>query len=234
VLRLPPSGVVAGRSAAFLWGANLTDLGDQVEVLVPTRMRANRDLVVHTGSIDQAEVTSSWGVPVPTPLHAGWQIASWLPMQTAVPWIDALARVRRLDTPVLLEHAAEHRHQYGNLKATQTLALCDRRAESPPESTLRLRLVLAGVPAPIPQFQVFDEGEFVARVDLAWPWLKLAVEYDGQWHADRDQLARDRERIRNLNAAGWYVFPVTRNDLRDLDGLVRTIAALIAQRSRIL
>jgi very-short-patch-repair endonuclease len=102
-------------------------------------------------------------------------------------------------------------------------------------STLLARtLRLGGAPLPIPQWQVFDRGEFIARVDLAWPWLKLAVEYDGQWHADRNQLARDRVRIRNLNAAGWYVYPVTRNDMWDLDQTVQAIKIVIAERSRIL
>lgn len=234
MLRLPAAGLITGRSAAYLWGAQLADLGDPVEVLSPTRLRSTSDLVVHTGTIEPAETAERFGVTVPTPLHVAWDMAQRLSIWEAVPWIDALSRAQRLATADLLAHAAEHVGHYGSAKALNTLSRCDGRAESPPESTLRLGLVLGGVPPPIPQWRVIADGEFVARVDLAWPWLKLAVEYDGQWHADRNQLARDRVRIRNLNAAGWYIYPVTRNDMRDLDRTVRAIAALVTKRSEIL
>ena len=68
---------------------------------------------------------------------------------------------------------------------------------------------MGGLPAPVPQYVVIHDGYFVARVDLAWPRYRFAVEYDGQWHADRDQLTRDRRRTRALNAIGWYIYPVT-------------------------
>jgi Protein of unknown function (DUF559) len=135
---------------------------------------------------------------------------------------------------MLRQHGQLHAGEFRCVPAAKALALSDRRAESPPESTVRVGLILGGVPAPTPQFEVFAAGRFVARVDLAWEEIKLALEYDGQWHADRDQLSRDRIRIRNLNAAGWYVYPVTRNDLRDLDRVVRAVAALVDRRSRLL
>ena len=112
-----------------------------------------------------------------------------------------------------------------------TLELCDPRAESPPESRLRVHIVRAGLPVPTPQFQVFVDGEFLARVDLAWPKIKLALEYDGQWHSDPGQLGRDRSRLRALNQAGWYVYHVTREDLRDVESLMRNLAAVLAERS---
>jgi very-short-patch-repair endonuclease len=92
--------------------------------------------------------------------------------------------------------------------------------------------VLAGVAPPVPQFTVLDaDGYFIARVDFAWPWLRFAAEYDGQWHADRDQLTRDRRRLRDLTAAGWQVYHITRDDLKDLDRLAREIHGAIRRRA---
>jgi very-short-patch-repair endonuclease len=110
------------------------------------------------------------------------------------------------------------------------LSLADARSESPPESTVRVALALAGVERPVPQYSVMRHGYFVARVDLAWPDIRFAVEYDGQWHSDRDQLTRDRRRLRELTAIGWQVYHVTRDDLGDVDRLVRNIAAAITAR----
>jgi very-short-patch-repair endonuclease len=86
------------------------------------------------------------------------------------------------------------------------------------------------LPTPVLQFNVVIGGLFIARVDLAWPAWRFAVEYDGQWHADRGQLHRDRARLRDLNAAGWYVYPVTREDMHDVPRLIGHIGALLTLR----
>ncbi|MGY1661366.1 endonuclease domain-containing protein [Geodermatophilus sp. SYSU D00705] len=94
-----------------------------------------------------------------------------------------------------------------------------------------LLLALAGLPA-IPQFTVRDaDGSFVARVDLAHPEQRVAVEYDGAWHADPTQLVRDRRRLDALVAAGWTVLHVTAADLRDPEALVARVRALLAARN---
>ena len=85
---------------------------------------------------------------------------------------------------------------------------------------------------PIPQFSVIIKGFFVARVDFAWPQWRVAVEYDGQWHGDPRQLHRDRSRLRELNAAGSYVYPVTREDMHDMPRLIAHIGALLDRRRR--
>ncbi|MBG0563224.1 hypothetical protein [Actinoplanes aureus] len=54
------------------------------------------------------------------------------------------------------------------------------------ESRLRLLLVDAGVPPPVPQFEVRDEdGRLIGRVDLAWPARRVAHEYEGDHHRSR-------------------------------------------------
>ncbi len=68
-------------------------------------------------------------------------------------------------------------------------------------------------------------------MDLAWPDLKLAVEYDGEWHASNAALSRDRQRLRDLQASDWYVYPVTQHDMRNMPQLIATIASLIVARS---
>ena len=105
------------------------------------------------------------------------------------------------------------------------------RAKSPPESELRLLLHTAGIMV-VPQHWVMRDGEVVARVDLALPDLRLAIEYDGQWRSDPNQLTRDRRRLREINQAGWYVYHVTRDDLRDPDRLIANIRSFIASLER--
>jgi hypothetical protein len=42
------------------------------------------------------------------------------------------------------------------------------------------------------QFSVYDDVGFVARVDFAWPEQRVAVEYEGRWHGERQHVATDR------------------------------------------
>jgi hypothetical protein len=228
-LRLPPDGVVTGRSAAYLWGAEFGRDDDPVEVITRSRLSAG-GLRVRWGSVRPDEVTMRHGVRVPTIVHLTWELARTLPVLDAVPWIDRLAAIGSLSTTQLTAHATAHLPEWRSRSALPTLSLCDARAESPPESIVRVRLAIGGIDAPVPQFEVWHDGVFVARVDMAWPEIRLALEYDGQWHAGPDQLARDRERLRRLNAAGWYVYPITRNDLRNPDELVEKVRALIDRR----
>jgi very-short-patch-repair endonuclease len=90
-----------------------------------------------------------------------------------------------------------------------------------------LLLLRAGLPAPTAQYRVFDDDGFVARVDFAWPEQRLALEYDGQWHAEPGQFVRDRRRLNRLVAAGWRVVIVTAADLYRPELLVARIAAAL-------
>ena len=71
------------------------------------------------------------------------------------------------------------------------------------------------------------DGRFVARPDFAWPDRKVALEYDGLWHGEPRQFARDRQRLNRLQAAGWRVVFVTAADLRDPERLLALIAAAL-------
>ncbi|WP_124818888.1 hypothetical protein [Micromonospora ureilytica] len=111
--------------------------------------------------------------------------------------------------------------------------LADAAAESIPESRLRVRIVLAGVPTPVTQFVVERNGMFVARLDLAWPHLKVAVEYDGLWHDDPEQFHRDRRRLNRLLGEDWIVLHVTAKRFReDFDGFLAEVRAALRARSR--
>jgi hypothetical protein len=229
-VRLPPGAVITGRSAAHLWGAELAAAEDPVEVL--STVDFSRSKGIRSGIVAADEVTTYLGVPVCTPIHTIWEIARSAPARDTIGWIDALARCRKLTAEQVIVHARRHSGERGSRQATMTMRLCDPRAESMPESKVRVILIDDGLPVPVPQCTVRDEdGHFIARVDLAWPRWRFAIEYDGQWHGERIQLDEDRRRIRALNAAGWYVYPITRADLWDIPGLLAGVRAALGRVS---
>jgi very-short-patch-repair endonuclease len=84
------------------------------------------------------------------------------------------------------------------------------------------------LPAPVPQYDVVEAGRWLGRVDLAWPQARLIVEYEGEYHFDGLQIERDDARLGRLAAAGWHVIRMSAADLRDMDAVVRRIAAALA------
>jgi very-short-patch-repair endonuclease len=108
----------------------------------------------------------------------------------------------------------------------RAVSLADGLAESPQETRLRLILWASPLSRPVAQYTVRStDGAFVARVDFAWPEHRVAVEYEGLWHAERQNVAKDRRRLNELRAAGWTVVFVTAAELHDRAVLVARIAA---------
>jgi hypothetical protein len=115
-------------------------------------------------------------------------------------------------------------------RARELVELADGRAESPPESWVRLILHDAGVPAPVLQHEVRVGARVVARLDMAWPEVKLYLEYDGrEAHSTDAAFLRDRRRQNDLLALGWVCLRFTAEDLRAPYLLARRVAAELAR-----
>jgi len=96
--------------------------------------------------------------------------------------------------------------------------------QAPPESemeTLMLDVIERhGLPAPVPQYEIYDSsGRFVARADAAYPEARIAIEYQSyQEHAGDEALVRDSRRRKALKAIDWDVVEATAPELRDGGG----------------
>ena len=88
------------------------------------------------------------------------------------------------------------------------------RGEERPDSVLEPRMARllrdAGLPAAVFQHEVCNGGRFVARVDFAYPDVRLALEVDG-WgsHSSPRALQSDLARQNALVALGWTVLRFT-------------------------
>lgn len=236
-LVLPGSAVFIGRSALWALGVRVADPTDRVEVFLPATERVrHRDLLhVSSEAPRHDEVTRTPLGVATTAVRTAFDLARLEDPLIAVPLLDALVQA----TGVRREHVtaviANHPRVRWLSRIDPTLDLVDPGAESVRESRLRTILVRAGLPRPVTQLKIFNAaGQFVARVDLAWPELKVAVEYDGAHHDDPAQIARDRARINALRAAGWTVLVIDRKQLArpaDVVGLVHRALMDAAARS---
>ena len=75
------------------------------------------------------------------------------------------------------------------------------------------------------QYRFVDEYEHVlARIDLAYPQVKLAIEYDGAVHFTVAAGKRDRHRDAVLAGYGWLTMRMTDDDLWALPQTVQRVA----------
>jgi hypothetical protein len=231
---LLPAAVVTGCSAAVLWGVPLAGPDNDVEVTLPPRTHMVRvdGLRTRRAALRSTDVGRRRGLLVTTPAATALRLASALPRDAAVVAVDQLIATGVVDLALIRALAAEARGP-GSARARAVSELADGLAESPQETRLRLLVDRSPLPAPVAQYRVEVEkdGRFVARVDFAWPDRKVAVEYDGLWHAEDGQFARDRERLNRLREAGWQVVFVTAADLHRPERLIARIeAALLHSR----
>jgi very-short-patch-repair endonuclease len=209
----------------------LVDLAAPVEVTVPpgTSFGPVAGLRIRRGPLPASDVTVIAHRPCTSELRTALDLARFETMVDGVVALDILLGRRIVRASELGEAVAELAPGRGTRRARRVIELADGRAESPQESRLRVLLSLAGL-LTVPQYTVRDEeGHFVARVDLAFPELRLAIEYDGTWHGGAGQLSQDRRRMNGLSAAGWTVFYVTAADMHDPVLLVARLRALIAK-----
>jgi very-short-patch-repair endonuclease len=232
---LPPDSVIAGRSAARLYGAGATGNDDRVDALVPHAavIVPHAGLVVHRGTLASEDRVEREHFAITTPVRTCWDLARWLPTVEAVVLIDQLLARRIVTTAELeayrLKRRTEKPTPRGIRRYERVLALVDSGAESPQESRLRVRLVLAGLPRPQTQYAVVNRGRIVARLDLGWPEYRLGMEYDGEHHTR--QLDKDRKRHNATLTAEWDVLYVTAKRLReDFDGIVAEVRAAMRRR----
>lgn len=226
---LLPGAVVTGPSAAVIWGVEAAGALDEVELTVSpgTTIPALRGVRVRRRVLPDDAVTVRGRVRVTAPIPTALDIARCLPLEEAVVVLDRLL-ARRVLHLADLTAAAETATGPGCRQLRRAVGLADGKSESQQETRLRLVLHSSRLPRPVAQFSVYDASGFVARVDFAWPDLRVAVEYEGRWHGERQNVARDRRRLNRLTAAGWTVVFVTAEDLADPVRLMARIGAALA------
>ncbi|MFA5883335.1 MAG: hypothetical protein WDA60_05755 [Acidimicrobiia bacterium] len=221
VLAGGPKAVASHRSGAGVWGLDGGDRHRQ-EILCPRwRRDQHPGLVVHESkALDARDVTVVDAIPTTTvertlldlgavrhPLTVERAVETALRKElTTLP--DLRATLRRL--------GRKGRNGAGVLRRILDDRDPDRRlTESEMEMRMLQVLRAHGLPEPIPQFEIRHQGRFVARVDAAYPDLRIALEYESfEWHTGKAALVRDSTRRNAVVGAGWLPIAVTWEDLR--------------------
>jgi hypothetical protein len=201
-------GVPAGWSAAELLGASCGPEVFLAEVVVPSRRRGQPGLVVRHDRLPLHETVDVDGLAVTGHRRTAFDLGRRPPLREAVVAVDQLSRVGEFDPRELVPYSYDHLGAPGSRLLLRAVQLADARSGSPMETRIRLALHVAGLPPPVLQHPV---GPYA--LDLAYPDVRLAVEYDGREHRDPDRALRDLRRQALLTADGWEVLRFPARDV---------------------
>ncbi len=232
-LRLPDEAAFSHSTAAALFGIPVGPrrLEHTLRVTVPPPLTSPRIRGVrgHVRELPISDVALLRGRAVTAPARVILDLAEQLPLLDVVVACDAALRRGQVSTGELQSAVKAASGQRGVVRAREALLLSNGKAASPMETVLRLTLHFAGLPTPEVNVDLYDDfGRWIARPDLLYREARLALEYEGEHHRDRNQFDRDVRRDRDYAELGFTVLRVTAHDvLVNPKGLTDTVRNLL-------
>lgn len=209
LLVAPRGAIVSHFTAAELWGGAVPS-SSSVWVTI-RRSQAFTGAGVRVHQSDRVrETTRRFGLTLTSPEQTFIDLARHLDLVQLVVLGDRLVRREVTTTDRLMRAASQwsgHHQQLVCAAAAHVRAGVD----SPPESRLRMLIVMGGLPEPAVNYAIRDEdtGDILRRFELAYVKHRLAIEYEGQFHrGDPDVWARDINRREDLDRRAWRVVQV--------------------------
>lgn len=188
---------------------------------MPRRRRTRlAGVVVHrSDDVEGAHVVRRSGVPSTTPMRMLVDLGAVVPGPLVEDALDRALALRLVKVPGV-QAALDEVARCGRSGAGVLRAVLDGRAlgADTPDSLLEPRMARLlrqhVLPPPVFQHEVRDAGRFVARVDFAYPDLRLAMEVDGfETHSSPRALQADLRRQNLLVGLGWTVLRFTWADV---------------------
>jgi very-short-patch-repair endonuclease len=213
-----PGSVASHRTAAVLWNLDGISAAD-IEITTTRNIRSPKVIVHRTTGLARADVTTIATVPVTNPTRTLIDLALKIDdvaLETALD--DALSRdltrLPRLNWRIGQLSSV----RYKGLRVLRDLVAARDPRQAVPESVLETRLLQllrsTGVPEPITQYQIVENGKPIARVDFAYPHVLLAIEADGyRYHARKGRWQADLKKRSALASLGWRLIVVTWDDV---------------------
>ena len=225
-----PAALLCQTTALSLLGVALPsdELREIVHVWVPSGAGPRvPGVLVHRDKLRLPRRQLPHGLLAVNPAECWLQAASALPVRDLVVLADGLMRRQDPilfldDLEAVLNGAAGRR---GVRAARASLRLARPGTDSPMETLLRLALVDDGLPCPDVNLPVRLPGRGGGySLDMAYPDVKVGVEYDGAHHGELPkQIRHDQTRRRRFEDAGWRVITATAADIPDSRSFVASV-----------
>lgn len=230
LLASPPGSAISHVTALRLYGF---EIGDESPFHVSTQAKTHTRRAGITTHQRKASISSTFidGISVTGPRRTLVDIATKVNFVQLVQAMEFMLHQGHTTLTGLTDYA-ESRHLDGVRRTRLALPFVRERVESPMETFVRLMLVFARLPEPLPNKKIYDQhGSFLARGDMVYTSYLVLVEYDG-WQHERDAQQRERDigRRERLENAGWRVIVVTAGDLHKPHSIVRRVHGVLTER----
>lgn len=223
--------------------------GFPFDVVHTTREQAERagrrqaDWVPHRGVLDEAETEMVNGVRITTPARSAFEVMTIAGVEAGLVVVNRMLHAGALTKADFAKQVELHAHWPGSLTAHVVECLADGRLESVGEDRFAYLAFSQALPKPEPQLEIRDEdGVLVARLDFAWPELKVFAEFDGRAKYLRHRrkgesleefLMREKSREELVCLlTGWTCIRITWADLARPERLATRIRAVLSSRGR--
>lgn len=237
----PPHAVLSDEFAAWVYGVDVFRPGER-HSLVPTftvphgtHRSVEAGVRYRHAILPASDVTYVDGLLVTTPLRTTSDLLRRLWRPYALAAADSIAHADLVTADEVWLYVDHLRGYQGVVQARELAMLIEPKAASPGESWQRLRLLDAGFPRPVPQFEVIDADWRSRWLDLAYPELLVAIEYDGrEFHTSHFNLEHDATRRDYLRERyGWRFVVARRDDIFGNDpSFEQEVGGLIGVASR--
>ncbi|NHN57257.1 DUF559 domain-containing protein [Calidifontibacter sp. DB0510] len=226
-----PGAVVSHHTAMTIWGVTVP--AQRIHLTVPPRRRTTLPEVRLHRLKARPRYTTRHGLRITTPIQTFVDLGGYVDGAELVAIADRLLRLRLVTLAELRQAAGSARGQH-SAAIREAAALAREGVDSMMESKLRMVIIGGGLPEPEVNHRIVrEDGSVRRRIELVYADLKIAIEYDGRHHIDRQaQWQADILRREELEAEGWKFIVVTNEDLRDPEALLERIRRAIRERTR--
>jgi len=225
-----PGSVIAGPSAARLWGLAVPD-GEPYLIVNPQhhpRVPGIRFLRI---KLDRRDVQSFEGAAVTSKERTVVDCLRLLPDAAAMDLLDRALQRRLISVDGLVERVLLLAGRPGAQTRVRLVRLISGGARSAMERLAAQLLNRAGITGWSANRQIRDGHGVIGLGDLVFDDVRLVIELDSwAFHVTPDRFQGDRRRQNRLVAAGWTILRFTWRDLTERpDYVVTTIRAALGR-----
>lgn len=239
--RADAESVLSHVSAAVEWEVPFWDT--DLTVVHLTRLdgkpgrRREAGVFQHIGELRDGDVVEMNGVSVTSAPRTVADCMTVFDVEHGVATVNHFLRKRFATLAEIAECCLFMDSWPGTLNHRVVLGLATAKTESVGEDRTWVMIWRQGLPKPEPQYEIFGAaGELVARVDFAWPELKVFLEFDGKikyqpenndGESPTDVVLREKRREERIcELTGWRCIRVTWSDLAYPERTAARIRAL--------
>lgn len=220
------------------WGVNLRE----VHLTRTDAKTGRREAGVrqHCGRVAEGDVADLYGLKVMAPARTVLEVSTGARVEVALAVANSFLHRGDLTLDALRARYEDGMERWPHSLTTDlVIRLADPRIESVGESRTSYLLWKHDLPRAVPQYEVYDGGTLVARLDFALPEHGVWLEFDGRVKYDvhlregetaADAVFREKrreDRVRELT--GWRCLRITWQELADPARLAARIRAFIAR-----